>query len=312
MSSASITVRYDGPALAGHQMDVADLAPALLGISELCKIANRRFNAERAVMKVFIGTDAEHQCFQFRLDVVQTLWQQAQAVIAHHDIKSAKEILEWIGLIGGPAFGLFKLLKWIGKREITKTQLEVKDGRDVIQINVEGEGNNVIIAYRETYEMLQDFGAIANAKKVIEPLTKDGYEQVEFESNSVVTEKITKQEAEVIAELGSVVTIEVDAEKPQTITAWIQVYAPVYDMIANKWQFRLGDKHEYMDISETDIAKRAIERGGALIDDTYKVILEIQQVKTPTGRFTMKYKIKKVLEFHPAKIKTQADWLNGA
>ena len=31
MSKISTVVRYDGPALAEHSMDVADLAPALLG-----------------------------------------------------------------------------------------------------------------------------------------------------------------------------------------------------------------------------------------------------------------------------------------
>ena len=65
-----------------------------------------------------------------------------------------------------------------------------------------------------------------------------------------------------------------------------------------------------MDISETTIASKALERGGALINDTYRVKLEIQQVKTSAGNFKNKYKIKKVLEFHPASIKSQSDWIN--
>lgn len=310
MAASQITVRYDGPVLAGHRMDVADLAPALLGISELCKLANRRFNRDRADVSVLIGADQEQKCFQFSLEIFQTIWQQAQSLLAHEEIKTAKEILEWIGLIGGPAIGLFKLLKWIGNRPIAGTKFEVRDGKDVVVINVEGENNDVVV-YRQTYELLNDSAAISNAKKVVAPVTKDGYEILEFENQNSVTERVTKEEAISIVQRDSVFIPDVEAEEPQSITAWIQVYAPVYDSDANQWQFRYGERHERMDISETDIAEKAIERGGALIDDTYKVTLEIQQTKTATGQFRVKYKIKNVLEFHPAKMKNQTDWVGG-
>lgn len=113
MSNAYVKIRYDGPALSGHQMDITDLAPALLGLSELCKLANRQLNGDKAAMQVFIGADQEQKCFQFNLGVVQTLWQHAQSVLENHDIKTAKEILEWLGLIVMPAgagAGFFQLL----------------------------------------------------------------------------------------------------------------------------------------------------------------------------------------------------------
>lgn len=309
MSNASVTIRYDGPALAKHQMDVADLAPALLGISDLCKLANRRFNGDRAALKVLIATDRDHQCFQFSIDVVQTIWQQAQVLLGHEDVKSAKEILEWLGLLGTPVLGLFGLLKTLAGKEVEGTTFRVNDGRDVVQIRVDGDNNQIIVGHRAAYELLQDPSALADAKKVIEPLTKEGYEVVEFESGTQV-ERVKKQEAAAIYEAAPITTPEIEAELPQHITAWVQVYAPVYDVGASKWQFRYGERHEYMDISDTSIAAKAIERGGALIDDTYKVILEIQQTKTESGRFKVKYRIKEVLEFHPAKIKTQADWIH--
>ena len=93
MSAANVIIRYDGPALAAHRMDIADIAPALLGISELCKIANRRFNGERASVKVLIGTDSEHQCFQLDLHVVQTFWDHTKSILANEEVRSAKEFL---------------------------------------------------------------------------------------------------------------------------------------------------------------------------------------------------------------------------
>src|SRR5262245_27669365 len=101
MSAANILVTYDGPILANHRMDVADLAPALLGISELCKIANAKLNGDRAAVKVLIGADVRQQCFQIDLHVVQSLWDQAKSVLNNDDVGSAKNLLEWIGILGG-------------------------------------------------------------------------------------------------------------------------------------------------------------------------------------------------------------------
>jgi hypothetical protein len=89
----------------------------------------------------------------------------------------------------------------------------------------------------------------------------------------------------------------------------VKVYAPVYDTKADRWRFVFNGGHPYIDISSTDIAQRAIERGGALINDTYKVELEIQQTKTADGGLSAKYKIKRVLDFYPANIPHQSHLL---
>ena len=58
-SKISTVVRYDGPALKEHSMDVADLAPALLGLSEIVKIANKKINGDRSAVKVLVKVDIE-------------------------------------------------------------------------------------------------------------------------------------------------------------------------------------------------------------------------------------------------------------
>jgi hypothetical protein len=47
MRAAHTTIKYDGPALRDHAMDVAHLAPALLALSELVNDANRFANGDR-------------------------------------------------------------------------------------------------------------------------------------------------------------------------------------------------------------------------------------------------------------------------
>ncbi len=153
--------------------------------------------------------------------------------------------------------------------------------------------------------MLGDSRITKNVQKVVSPLTKEGYEKLEFQSGDN-KEVITKNDAKEILDIDINDPLDLtNDEEPQIITAWIRVYLPVYDKEAKTWRFEYSDKHETIDISETDIAENALERGGALVNDTYKVKLEITQTKTSVGNFKNRYKIKEVVEFHPAKLGSQ-------
>ena len=90
MSREHVTIRYDGPVLSGHSIAVDDLAPALLAIAEMCKLANKEFNGDRATVKVFVNADLEQNCFELRLELVQTLISHAKALIQNEDVATAK------------------------------------------------------------------------------------------------------------------------------------------------------------------------------------------------------------------------------
>jgi hypothetical protein len=71
MSSATITIAYDGPALRYHAMDVRDLAPAMLGVGQLFDAANSALNGENARVRVQVvqkqtdgglRTASRHRC----------------------------------------------------------------------------------------------------------------------------------------------------------------------------------------------------------------------------------------------------------
>ncbi|MFH1620779.1 MAG: hypothetical protein ABIB04_01705 [Patescibacteria group bacterium] len=48
----SFRISYDGPALASHEMDVRELAPALLAIGGIFEEANKELNGERVKVAV--------------------------------------------------------------------------------------------------------------------------------------------------------------------------------------------------------------------------------------------------------------------
>ena len=98
MSKATAIIRYDGPALAEHSMDVSDLAPALLGLSEIAKIANQKINGEQSSVKVFISVDTEQKCFQFNIEIAQTLLQQVSLILHNEHVATAKDIANGLAL----------------------------------------------------------------------------------------------------------------------------------------------------------------------------------------------------------------------
>ena len=53
-TSVHFSIKYDGPALVGHQMDVRELAPALIALSELLEQANKAAFPNAAEVRVNI------------------------------------------------------------------------------------------------------------------------------------------------------------------------------------------------------------------------------------------------------------------
>src|SRR5439155_23408493 len=110
MSKVAFQLRYDGPALSEHGMDVADLAPALLALGDLIKRA-ATVNGDAAKVNLIVQSDFEHKCFQVSLELVQSILSTiGTLLIDEHALKNAQTIAGWLGLIGVPAttiVGLF-------------------------------------------------------------------------------------------------------------------------------------------------------------------------------------------------------------
>lgn len=102
-----------------------------------------------------------------------------------------------------------------------------------------------------------------------------------------------------------------EALPAQTVQAWLRAYSPVYDPTAKSWRLWYGQDRYYMDVSESDLVPIALENGGVLTNDMFRVNLEITQDINHKGDIINRYKVKEVLEFR--KGERQADlFLEGA
>jgi hypothetical protein len=188
------TIRYDGPALAGHEMDVQDLAPALLALADIIQFANRKFNGDQAEMRVLVNADVEQKCFMLDVSLVQSLLEQAKTFFGQDGVKTAKEIAEWIGLISGGGVGLFQLLKFMRHKDDSETKFQITQETGSTIVTIIGDGNSITVPI-QTYQLAQEKIIVDRAKAVMKPLEKAGYESLAFLDGEFEIFEVTESEA---------------------------------------------------------------------------------------------------------------------
>ncbi|MCA3487209.1 MAG: hypothetical protein IOD05_08875 [Rhodobacter sp.] len=231
MRSVNTIIKYDGPALSGRSMDVVHLAPALLALSDLVKDANRYANGDRAGAKVLVNADLEQKCFELNVEILLTFWEQAKLLIYDENVRSAKEIAEWIGIVSGVGstpIGLFLLIKRLkGKKVHSTVVLRVKDGQNEVEITVDGDAEPIRVK-EAVYQLYANVETRRKALAVLEPLREDGYETLEFYEKEGVFVHLDK--ADVPAHDGSDLPDVVPRNvHVSTIRAGVKIRRAVYE-----------------------------------------------------------------------------------
>lgn len=323
VSRQMFSVAYAGSTIADvHSIDVEALAPALLAFGKLIRTANSEFNGDRATAKVLVASDFEHKCFNINFESIVSIIDTLKTLVGIVDsTKSAKEILEWIGILSAPgaaATSYLGYLKWRrGRKIVEKTELADRDDAGLVRVTVDGvDGdNNTIIVNNHIYNMGQNAKALKATRDAFIPIGQDGFERVEFKEGEEVLEVLEPDETQAILASCNQGIEESDNNEPQVdiVNAWLSSYGPVLDQKADKWRFRLGTDAIYADITATQIAQNALDRGGVMVNDSYFVQLEIT---TPSGRRGKPgkptYKILKVNQFVPGNLNaSQGNLFNG-
>lgn len=202
-SHVQTTIRYDGPALADHEMDVQDLAPALLALAAIAKIANQKFNGDKAAIRVLVNADTEQKCFQLDLSLVQSWMDHAAVLIGKDNLATVDQIAKIIGLAGPPCGGLFWLYKKLyGEKSPEATEgiiFKSDDATGLTVINVRGDGNQITVS-NQTAAMAQDPRVLEHVKTVLDPLKNPDYRDFSIHSGEDQLVEIDREEARNIRE----------------------------------------------------------------------------------------------------------------
>ena len=145
MNSYKATIKYDGPIIEEKGMDVADLAPSLLALSDLVKETNNLINEGRTNVKILVSADLKNKCFELNIEVIQNLWEQAKILLGDEDIKAAKELFQWIMLGTASGCCLIALCIKLKNKYVDSTKFIQKNGETSVEISIRGEKVKEII-----------------------------------------------------------------------------------------------------------------------------------------------------------------------
>jgi hypothetical protein len=291
-----LMIKFDGPQLRSHQMDVTLLAPSLLAFGELCKQANFVLNGEKAKVTVLLSADVDASCVTLQLSVVQLAWDAAAALLPQLNVENAKHILEFLGFIKTIGGSLIPYLLWKGNRKEKSAETKTSVNGNTVEIHVEGNNNTVIVVPEQVHKLSQDPKVVDSIKTMTNPVSESyGITEQSFIYENKPQLTIDAASARSLREA----TTDTDIVEPQIVTAHIVVHNCTLATKPKKWKFKFNNRVEIIDIGESTIAADVMARGGVSVGDTYKVRLEMIERKNPKGEYVTHYKVKEVLEFIP-------------
>ena len=299
----SFQIAYVGDNPDDHTIDANSLGVALVGYSNLIQIANKEINNNRAGVKLLVASDFEHKCFNIHFELIQTIFDGLRSFLDDKDaVANATALLTKIGVVGGAGGGaiasVFAYLKWKKGRAIEKVE---NSGANNVIIHVHGDGNTVTVD-KDVFQLGEDKQVTSAVAAVLAPVASHLTKRIEFRSEGVPTTVLDGTDVDEIEASLWQPPMQLTSPEPElnskVHTATLYVYSPVFDVKAPMWRFLYRNKPIYADISQTNIAKDAVKRGGSFKNDRYRVKMEVKPPPKPDG--TPQYKIEEVIEFSPA------------
>lgn len=186
-------ITYDGPALATHQMDVHELAPALLAMGDLLEAATRVLNGDR--VKPQVNVRASFKTGSFGIDFeLATVWLlKVRDLFGSDDATSTANALAILGALGLVArktgVSLIGALKWLRGRTLTR----VEQGEDTVRLSVDEDALEI---EHEVLALLRELAVREALDKLLAPLDRDGVDTFATGTEDAVAERVLQAERE--------------------------------------------------------------------------------------------------------------------
>lgn len=291
VAETTFSVIYDGPALAQGRMPVRDLAPALLSLGDLFADASTLLYPDRAPAALEINATREGSFdVQLILAAKEGVWDQLVDFFGSDEVTSLANLKE---LVVGGGIGLFALIKWIRGRTVRSQAPGPEPG----QVRLTLDDETTIEVPAEVVTLYRSVGVRKHARKVIEPVTRDGIESLEIRSDVEVSVSIDKADT---------VAFEPPADGEEVLleeeTELVVSIASVAFKEGNKWRLSDGDRTFHATIEDDAFLDR-VDRGLEAFrsGDFLRCRIKIVQAKSE-GELHTEYHVLEVQEHIPTDV----------
>lgn len=213
---------YDGPALENHEMDIRDLAPALIALSDVFEEAAKTLYGKKATVSVKVNASFKAGSFGIDLLASSPSWiKQAVEFLSGDNVSATLNLITLLGLskVAGKqtSKGLLDLIKWIGPRKVKSihklpnrnVKIFIDDEEEVFEEEVVELYKNYklrealqdVIAKPLEREGIDSFAATADEGKTFITVTRSEseYFYVERPVDSILSESVAEKALQVIS-----------------------------------------------------------------------------------------------------------------
>lgn len=304
MSEKAFKFIFNGPAFAEHQIDVADLAPALIALGNVVKRANEAINGNRAEARLMVKATAEGS-FDAILSIDVSFLSAVVDMIDHASghrerIATAKELTDLLinmgtimGAAGGGLAGFFYVLKKLRRKRPDEIKAN-EDGTTTIIA-----GGDVMIVDNRTVILLEDSATREATEEFGKKLDKiPGLSHVRFADDD--------PDPEVVLEKGDLQSLrmpELLDEEPVEATserkAWLKIVtAPFRDGYV--WRFSDGGEKGFTaTVTDEDFFTKVANGEIALSANDKLLCLVIEKQSLAGDSLSKEVEIARVLEYVP-------------
>lgn len=271
---------YGGDALRNGEMDVADLAPALLGVAQLLKAAGRALDGDDAEIGVRVKSTREGS-FEVWLNIVVNDAKIAWEFWKSPDTQAAASLLALLGVTAPGAIGVLHKLK--GRRP-----RRVRTDADRAVFEVDGDEYEVP---EPVARLVLDSAVRAALEKVVaDPLEKDGIDTITI-GDAKTQLSIGKREAAYFR------TVSIGAED-EFVGKYIKAFTIVSLSFkaGQKWRLNNGQSVVSVSVSDQDFLDR-VDVGSETFAKNDMLVCEVleRSQRTASG-FRSDYEIVRVIE----------------
>jgi hypothetical protein len=188
MAETSFEVSYDGEAVRDGRMEVRELAPALLALSELFTDASHLLYPDNQPVALEIEATREGSfVVELVLHAVGSGWDQLSQMDVARDVGQLALFKEFV--IGDSIdFSLFGLIKRLKGKIVVK---EV-DGPGPDETTLTDEGGSELVVKSDVARLAADENIRRDLRDVVEPLKREGVDSFEVRSEAKATVRLEK------------------------------------------------------------------------------------------------------------------------
>ncbi len=289
-ASVHFSIKYDGPALASHQMDVRELAPALIALSNLLEEANRAAFPDSDEVRVQIKGNFKGGSFGVDLVALQSITDQIVTMLAGPRATAAANlfaILGGVGLLG--AGGLIGVIKWLAGRKPNAIRL---DGDKTIFEISSSETTETFEVDLVAGRLYQSRVVRQSLAKVMKPLERDGVDFFACGRDGKTETVVTKAELPFFEMAAGAADVVSDSVSESVL---LQIESAVFKE-DNKWRFNDGATSFFAEISDTDFLAR-IESGLERFGKGDVLIVDLRRIQSISDNgLKLEYLVEQVRE----------------